>query len=197
MYCELSSWFIHRTHRLLMIPTLSSLTMVSWRLQYFDFRNESSPAGSEWWISSKILITVHYFVRSNRSIYIYIFVTVNNDFESLVMRFANDFHSCFVTSENHWQIASRATKIVIYGNECILSFLTRYCVSWRHNSVKNNRRSLFSPLALRTVFSTSALWRHHSSSVTSREHEVLALWHHIHRLFLHAHIGANALFTGE
>ena len=42
-----------------------------------------------------------------------------------------------------------------------------------------------------------ALWRHHSWSVTSREHGVLALWRHISRLFLHAQFGAKAIFTSE
>ena len=34
-------------------------------------------------------------------------------------------------------------------------------------------------------------------SVKSLEREVLALWRHIRRLFLHAQIGANAIFTSE
>ena len=42
-----------------------------------------------------------------------------------------------------------------------------------------------------------ALWRHYSSSVTSRERGLLALWRHIRRLFLHAQIGAKAIFTSE
>ena len=33
------------------------------------------------------------------------------------------------TSENHLQITSRVTKIVIHGNECIIFFLTRYFMS--------------------------------------------------------------------
>ena len=41
------------------------------------------------------------------------------------------------------------------------------------------------------------LWRHHSWSVTSREREALVLWRHIRRLFLHAQIGAKAIFTSE
>ena len=51
-------------------------------------------------------------------------------------------------------------KIVIHGNECITLFLTRYFMSWTHNSAKNNYRSLISPLSLRTVFSDLALWRY-------------------------------------
>ena len=47
------------------------------------------------------------------------------------------------------------------------------------------------------VFSDLALWRHHSWSVTSREHEFLALWRHIRRTILHAQIGAKAILTSE
>ena len=64
-----------------------------------------------------------------------------------------------------------------------------------HNSAKNHHRSLISQLSPRTVFSDFALWRHQSCSVTSRERGILALWRHIRRLFLHAQIGANAIFT--
>ena len=66
-----------------------------------------------------------------------------------------------------------------------------------HDSAKNNYRSLISPLSLRTVFSDLVLWHHHGWSVTSRECWVLALWRHIHRLFLHVQIGAKAIFTSE
>ena len=82
-------------------------------------------------------------------------------------------------------------KIVIHGNECFILFLTRYFRSWTHDSAKNNYRSLISPLWLRTVFSDLVFWHHHSWSVTSRERWVLALWRHIHRLFLHGQIGSK------
>ena len=39
------------------------------------------------------------------------------------------FLSDEVTSENHWRIASRVTKIVIHDNECIILFLARYFMS--------------------------------------------------------------------
>ena len=55
-----------------------------------------------------------------------------------------------------------------------------------------------SPLSLGTVFSDLALWRRYSCSVTSRELGLLAFWRrHIRWLFLHAEIGANAIFTSE
>ena len=47
------------------------------------------------------------------------------------------------------------------------------------------------------VFSDLALLRDHSWSVTSRERDILALWRHIRRLFLHAQIGAKAISTSE
>ena len=47
------------------------------------------------------------------------------------------------------------------------------------------------------AFSDFALWRHRSWPVTSREREILVLWRHIHWLFLHAQIGAKAIFTNE
>ena len=52
-------------------------------------------------------------------------------------------------------------------------------------------------IVVRTVFSDLALWRHHSWFVTSRERGLQALWRHIRRLFLHAQIGATAIFTSE
>ena len=113
-------------------------------------------------------------------------------------------------SPNWWSIflnitskslANRITsdqRVVIHGNKCLILFLTRYFMSWTHNSAKKgNHRLLISPVSLRTVFSDLALWRHHSWSVTSRELEVLALWQNIRGLFLHAQIGTNIIFTNE
>ena len=123
-------------------------------------------------------------------------VTVNNDF--WVTSEANDFHEW---RSHEWKsLANRLTsdpKIAIHGNECNISFLTLYFMSCTHNSVKNIHRSLISQLLPRTVVSDLALWRHHSWSVTSREREILALWRHICLLFLHAQIGAKAIFTSE
>ena len=113
-------------------------------------------------------------------------------FGSRVRRFANDFHEW---RSHEWKsLANRVTsdtKIVIHGNECTILFLTRYFMSWTHKSAKNNHRSLISQVSPRTVVSDLALWRHHSGSVTSREREILALWRHICRLFLHSQIGAK------
>ena len=120
-------------------------------------------------------------------------VTVNNDFWSRVGWFANDFHE-WKSLANH---LTSDQKIVIHGNECIILFLARYFISWTHSSATNNHRSLISPLSLGTVFSDLTLWRHNSWSVASREREALALWRHFRRLFLHAQIGAKAIFTSE
>ena len=82
-------------------------------------------------------------------------------------------------------------KIVIPGYECVILFLTRYFMSWTHNSTKNNYRPLISPLLLRTVFPHVALWPHNSWSMTLRERGVLALWRHISRLFLHTKLAQS------
>ena len=119
-------------------------------------------------------------------------------FGSRVRRYANVFHGW---RRHGWKsLANRLTsdpRIVIHSNVFIILFLTRNLMSWTHSSAKINYRSLISPWFLRTVFSYLALWRHHSWSVTSLEHGVLALWRHIHRLFRHAQIDTKAIFTSE
>ena len=119
-------------------------------------------------------------------------------FGSRVRRFANDFHEW---RSHEWKsLANRITsdpKIAIHGNEVLFYFLHAILCPGTHNSAKNHHRSLISQLSPRTAFSDFALWRHHSWSVTSREREILALWRHICRLFLHVQIGAKAIFTSE
>ena len=87
-------------------------------------------------------------------------------------------------------LESSDPKIVIHGNECIILFLTL-------SYVPEHTKLPISPLSLGTVFSDLALWRHYSCFATSRERGLLALWRHIRRLFLHAQIGAKAIFTSE
>ena len=99
-------------------------------------------------------------------------------FGSRVRWFANDFHEL----RNH-------------GKECIILFLTRYFISWAY-TIQNNSRSLISPLLLRTVFRL-ALRHHNNCSVTWCEGEVLTLWRHIRRLFLHVQLDTNVIFTNE
>ena len=120
---------------------------------------------------------------------------------SRVRWFTDDFHEW---RSHEWKsLANHLTRdqnIVIHGNEYIILFLTRCFMSWTHSSAKNDRRSFSSPLSPtwpRKVFSALALWRHHRWSVTSGEREVLALWRYIRQLFLHAQIGAKAIFTSE
>ena len=126
-------------------------------------------------------------------------VTVNNDF--------------WVTSEAICQWFSRVTKSRVkiigkshhewpkncYSRQRMHYFIsyTLFYVHGTHNSAKNHHRSLILQLSPRTAFSDFALWRHQSWSVTSREREILALWRHIRRLFLHAQIDAKAVFTSE
>ena len=121
---------------------------------------------------------------------------MNSDFWSRVRWIANDFHDSsrvkiIGKSPHEWP------KIVNHGKECIILFLTRYFMSSTHHSATNKHHVLISLLSLRTVFSDLTLWRHHNWSVMSREREVLALWRHIRQLFLHAQIGAKAIFTSE
>ena len=125
-------------------------------------------------------------------------VPVNNDFWSRVRWFANDFHEW--RSQEWKSLANHLTsdqKIVIHGNKCIILFLTRYFMSWTCHFSANNSRWLISTLSLRTAFADLTLWRHHSWSVTSHEHEALALWRHIRRLLLRPQICAEAIFTSE
>ena len=103
------------------------------------------------------------------------------------------FLSFFIIAESPYEWL----KIVIHGNECIISFLTRYFMSWTHKSAKNYHRALISPLLPRAVFSDIELGRHHNWSVTSREREILVSWRHIRRLSLHAQIGTKAIFANE
>ena len=87
-------------------------------------------------------------------------------------------------------------KIVFQSNKCFILYLTCYfmSLSWTHDS---NQRTFISQLMPRTAFSDLTLWCPHSWSVTSSEHEVLVLWHHIHQLFLHTQIGAKVIFTSK
>ena len=76
----------------------------------------------------------------------WIMIVFGHTWSDLPMIFTSDE----VTSENHWPIASQVTKIVIHGNERITVFLTRYLMSWIHNSAETNHRSLISPLSPRS-----------------------------------------------
>ena len=109
------------------------------------------------------------------------------------------FTSNQATSENHCRIASRVTKNKsLFTVTNVLFYFLHAILSPEHTiTLKNDYRSLISLLSLRAVFSDQALCRHHNWSVTSLERGVLALRRHIRRLFLHAQIGAKAIFISE
>ena len=63
-----------------------------------------------------------------------------------------------VTSENHWQIASRVTQKSLFTvTNVLLYFLHAILCPGAHNSAKNHHRSLISQLSPRTAFSDFAL----------------------------------------
>ena len=66
-----------------------------------------------------------------------------------------------------------------------------------HKPVKNKTSITHLAIVAGMAFSGIAFWLHHLWLVMSREREVLVLWRHIRRLFLHAQIGAKLVFTGE
>ena len=136
---------------------------------------------------------------------------------SRVRRFANHFHEwrshewkslanritsdpkivIFVTRENYWQIASLVTpKSLFTVTNVLFYFLHAIWCPWTHNSPKQLSNANFA-IATKDSLSDLLLWRHHSLSVTSSECRTLALWRHMCRLFLHAQIGAKAIFTSE
>ena len=105
--------------------------------------------------------------------------------------FIKDFRSWLRQS---WKsLANHLTcdqNIVIHRHECIIIFLIRYVLFGTHKSVNNIiDRSFRNFVAKEGLF-----WL---SIVTSSEHEVLALWRHIRRLFMRAQIDAKVIFTSE
>ena len=110
-------------------------------------------------------------------------------FGSRARRFANNFH------EWRWQIASRVTQKSLFTVTNVL-FYFLHAISSPEHSIPPKKLSIsdFAVVAKDSLFYL-VLWRHHSWSVTSRECRSIALWRHIRRLFLHAQIGAKAIFT--
>ena len=97
-------------------------------------------------------------------------VTVNNDFFwSRVRWFANDFHEW---QSLEWKaLANHITsdKKSLFTVTNVLFYFLHVILCPEHTiALKNNHRSLISPLLLRKVFSDLALWRHHNWSMTSR-----------------------------
>ena len=113
-------------------------------------------------------------------------------FWSRVRRFAKYFHE-WKSLLNH--ITGELKLLLTVKN--ILFYFLHAIMFCAHNSAQNNHRLLNSPLSPRTIVSDVALWRHYSWSMTSHKREVLALWRHILRLFLHAQIATKAISYSE
>ena len=68
------------------------------------------------------------------------------------------FTSDEVTSENHWQIASRVTQKSLFTVTNVLFYFLHAILCPRtHNSAKKHQPSLISQLSPRTAFSDFAL----------------------------------------
>ena len=96
-------------------------------------------------------------------------------------------------------IASRVTKnIGINGNPYVIFIsYTFLCPDRAHKPAKTIVDCSFHHFRQGQSFLTWHCDVTTVKSVTSREREVLALWRHIHRLFLHVQIGAKVIFTSE
>ena len=159
---------------------------VTWLL-HSGYRGEQSIWGLDIWCSTarSELYPISFYTRPWHEIYRIMhelpWVTI---FGSLMMRFAN---------RHSWKSLANCitSDPTIVSNSCTILFL----MSWTHNSAKNKYDRWFRHCRQRRSF--SELWRHHIRSVTSRKREVLALWRHIRRLFVHALIGAKAIFASE
>ena len=165
------------------------------------FTSDEVTSENHWQIASRVTQKSLFTVTSVLFYFLHVILcpgthnsAKNHDRSLIPMIFTSDE----VTSENHWQIASRVTQKSLFTVTSVLFyFLHAILCPGTHNSAKNHDRSLISQLSPRTACSDFALWRHRGWSVTSRELEILALWRHIRRLFLHAQIGAKAIFTSE
>ena len=107
------------------------------------------------------------------------------------------FTSDEVTSENHWQIASRVTQKSLFTVTNVLFYFLH--ASWcPEHPIPPKQLWItdFAVVSMDSLFLFSIV-THHCWSVTSRECGTLALWRHIRRLFLHAQIGGKAIFTSE
>ena len=118
---------------------------------------------------------------------------MNNDFGSRVKRFS----SYEVTSENNWQTASRVTQKSLFTVTNVLSYFLQAILCSEHTIPLNQLSIADFAIVAEDGIDDLALWRHHSWSVTSCERGVLPLWCHIRWLFLHAQIGAKAIFINE
>ena len=78
----------------------------------------------------------------------------------------------------------------------VISYTLAYILTEHTNPLKNTRL-LILPFSPRTASSDLALWRHHNSICDVTEREVLVLWRHIRRMFLHVQIDWMKIFISE
>ena len=84
--------------------------------------------------------------------------------------------------------------ITIFGSR--VSRFANNFHEWRSHEWKSLANRITSDPKI-VMYRNECIILFHSWSVTSRECRTLALWRHIRRLFLHAQIGAKAIFTSE
>ena len=114
-----------------------------------------------WWHFVKwcrIMVCFVWCIKNNA------WVIVNNEFWVRIEAICQSFSRVTKSREKIFgKSFHEDPKIVIHGNECIISFLTRYFMCWTHTSAKNNYRSLISPKEERDKtlkhFSMFFLWR--------------------------------------
>ena len=119
---------------------------------------------------SELLILLH-GIKNNA------WVTVNNDF--------------WVTRENYWQIASRVIQKSLFTVTNVLFYFLH--AIWCPIPPKQLSIADFAVVAKDSLFRFSIV----TSPQLICDVTTLALWRHIRRLFLHAQIGAKAIFTSE
>ena len=122
------------------------------------------------------------------------------------------FMSDEVTSENHWWIASQAWRLFLSQ----VRWFAMIFILWHSHEL--NRCWIVSWVTKNSAFTVTHTlfhflhailwpdWAHKTAwhcdvttvqSVISHVYEVLALWRHIHQLFLHMQIWAWVIFTSE
>ena len=114
--------------------------------------------------------------------------------------FANDFHEWRSAKWRSHEWKSLANHITSDKNRYSrwgMYYFISYTLFYVLNTPFRYKQSSIAHFVIvaKDVFSDLTLWRHHSWSVTSSEREVMALWRHIRQLFLHAQIGAKAIFN--
>ena len=126
-----------------------------------------------------------------KDIFIYIYIYIIHELPSItiflswVMWFARV--KIIGKSHHEWQKKSLFTVTNVLLNFAYAILCPEYIILLKESSVAH-----FAIVAKESLFWLSIVTSH-SWSVTSHEREVLVLWRHIRRLFLHAQIGKNNL----